>query len=224
METPCDQLATCHLLRLPAELRNYIYELTFASDTEPETTSLLAPAPPNWTLLQTCHEIHEETAPLHTKIDREHWTATHFTVRADELEGVLSLLESGNTHKIKLLQSSEIEVCGKGGPDGSRLVPVNDVWSYYCGSKTMNNSRSVATMFIGAQEITNMESYKSLRLVRPGDCWGFVRLDELSDEEVEELRKLAQRTHLTKHEIEGALRYFVVPGPGRRFSFFQHEW
>ncbi|PPJ51648.1 hypothetical protein CBER1_08825 [Cercospora berteroae] len=87
------------LNKLPAELRNEIYELAFTShddeveidlsDFDPPRNSLLSTKgevdlskaePPNISLLSTCRQIQSEATQLYQRANHQYWTDTHFVV------------------------------------------------------------------------------------------------------------------------------------------------
>lgn len=65
------------LQRLPAELRNNIYELTFASDTD-SYTKLTEAAPPSKSLIFTCRKIYQEARSMYRNECRRYWRETRF--------------------------------------------------------------------------------------------------------------------------------------------------
>ncbi|EME82714.1 uncharacterized protein MYCFIDRAFT_196199 [Pseudocercospora fijiensis CIRAD86] len=80
----------CYLLKkIPAELRNRIYELTFAPDDEQneagEVSLCKAKSPPK-DLLVTCRKIHGEAAKMYKAEHQRYWRSTKFKIDRDEGE------------------------------------------------------------------------------------------------------------------------------------------
>lgn len=75
----------CYLLRLPAELRNTIYEHVFDCTTEREV-ELRTATPPSNSLLLTSHEVCNETAKMYKRCYRKYWTTTRFHIDGDDPE------------------------------------------------------------------------------------------------------------------------------------------
>ena len=61
----------CGLLELPPELRNNIYEFCFEPVVNDKRTSFNAPTPPEFAILQTCRQIHDEAMQIYRVADRE---------------------------------------------------------------------------------------------------------------------------------------------------------
>ena len=78
---------SCHLLKLPPELRNRIYELAFIADTCDKIDLLNANTPSN-ALLITCREIYSEARSMYKYAYRSLWTLSAFF--ADVREGTLA--------------------------------------------------------------------------------------------------------------------------------------
>ncbi|KAK5121161.1 hypothetical protein LTR85_005645 [Meristemomyces frigidus] len=76
-------MRTCRLLKLPAELRNRIYELALTTDGRDEIDLLVA-VPPDRTPLLICREIHDEAKGIYKHAYRHFWTSTKFSLTADE--------------------------------------------------------------------------------------------------------------------------------------------
>ncbi|CAK1356839.1 uncharacterized protein RHO25_008987 [Cercospora beticola] len=77
--------ADCLFLdKLPAELRNLIYEMAFTSDDNSADVELCDAQPPNNALLSTCQQIRSEASQLYDALLHEYWTQTHFIVKAHE--------------------------------------------------------------------------------------------------------------------------------------------
>lgn len=70
-------VAACPLFRLPAELRNYIYELTFAT---PPTIDFIEACPPSKALVVTCRAIRDETAKMYQAMYRKYWKESTFVI------------------------------------------------------------------------------------------------------------------------------------------------
>ncbi|EME78081.1 uncharacterized protein MYCFIDRAFT_200413 [Pseudocercospora fijiensis CIRAD86] len=78
--------APCPFLdKIPAELRNEIYELTFASDHNvEEKVELFEARPPEKSILSTCRQIYEETRGYYIDAFRSYWQDTEFYVECEE--------------------------------------------------------------------------------------------------------------------------------------------
>ena len=67
---------TCHLLSLPRELRNRIYELLFPQHSDPDAeVDLLTARPPEAALVKTCHKTHDEANLMYRASYRDFWNS-----------------------------------------------------------------------------------------------------------------------------------------------------
>ena len=67
--------------KLPAELRNEIYELSFTSDTGAEDTVEVSEAtPPSKNLLLTSRRFHHEAHRIYLEAYRKYWRSTNFKI------------------------------------------------------------------------------------------------------------------------------------------------
>ncbi|KAF2166750.1 hypothetical protein M409DRAFT_22804 [Zasmidium cellare ATCC 36951] len=74
--------APCPLFeKLPPELRNEIYRLTFTVEDEGKDIRLRDAAPPEKAILLTCKQAHTEAAKLHKIMYRDYWRKTTFSVQ-----------------------------------------------------------------------------------------------------------------------------------------------
>jgi hypothetical protein len=77
----------CHLLALAAELRNYIWTLSFSPDNS-ESIDLEEAKMPGASLLSTCKQIHSEAIGLFAVAKVDYWRSSqfplHFEVQNDE--------------------------------------------------------------------------------------------------------------------------------------------
>ncbi|CAK1356838.1 hypothetical protein CB0940_11968 [Cercospora beticola] len=117
------------LNKLPAELRNEIYELAFTVDDDeveidlsdfgpPRSPPLLTKGevelskarPPNNALLSTCHQIQSEATQLYKRASHKYWTDTHFFIddlkpngfdAAPEIESLKQDLWGGQNPRLK---------------------------------------------------------------------------------------------------------------------------
>ncbi|KAK3672750.1 hypothetical protein LTR78_007336 [Recurvomyces mirabilis] len=94
----------CHLFKLPAELRNQIFELVFAGDTL-EDGSIFDLSPLKCDLMLTCHEIYHESLKLYEATVHRYWTTTTFTLNAQaskaEFESALAELNDATLAKMR---------------------------------------------------------------------------------------------------------------------------
>lgn len=77
----------CPLLdKLPAEMRNRIYEYVFATEDNGDDTIDLAAQddPPSKNILRTCRQVHAEAAQLYKKTYQAYWTSKNFFLQARE--------------------------------------------------------------------------------------------------------------------------------------------
>ena len=76
----------CFLLdRLPAELRNTIYETAFCTPTE-KTVDLLRARSPSPNILLTCRQIYDEARLVHKDACRRFWSETVFEISIDDVD------------------------------------------------------------------------------------------------------------------------------------------
>lgn len=86
---------TCHFLqRLPAELRNEVYDLAFGFDPD-IPVDLLHAEPPSASLIQTCRQIYSESRAMYRNAFRNYWRTTEFVMQhtVDDITGSLTLHE-----------------------------------------------------------------------------------------------------------------------------------
>ena len=72
----------CHVLALPPELRNRIYDFTFESDAK-EPVDLLCVNPPTKAILLTCRIINKEASSMQRHAYVRYWSTTAFHVTTD---------------------------------------------------------------------------------------------------------------------------------------------
>lgn len=77
--------ASCRLLSLPAELRNRIYELAFAHDSEKDV-DLLKAQTPSKDLVLTCRAIYAEASGVYKQAYRDFWTTSRFQMQMQQKE------------------------------------------------------------------------------------------------------------------------------------------
>lgn len=74
-----DQPRICHFPRLPAELRNAIYEYSFSHHVDSDgEVNLLTESPPQPALTQTCKQIHGETNSMCQHKKQQFWRTSNF--------------------------------------------------------------------------------------------------------------------------------------------------
>ncbi|KAK5121255.1 hypothetical protein LTR85_005421 [Meristemomyces frigidus] len=97
-----EEPTACRLLSLPAELRNWIYELTF---TTPDTdeVDLLNTSPPSKCLLTTCRQIGAEATALYKSAFRHYWKTSHFVVNGNRTE------LASHASAVKFLEEHDVE-------------------------------------------------------------------------------------------------------------------
>ena len=74
-----DQSTTCHLLDLPPEIRNAIYDLVFLPNIA-EPVELLEATPPSKALALTCRQMHEEAKLLYREAYQKFWEEAEFVL------------------------------------------------------------------------------------------------------------------------------------------------
>ncbi|GIZ42826.1 hypothetical protein CKM354_000608000 [Cercospora kikuchii] len=79
------------LNKLPAEMRNEIYELAFTSNEDRDEVELCEAQPPSPALLFTCQQIRTEAAQLYEEGSYKYWTATHFSIETEDMHDEDSL-------------------------------------------------------------------------------------------------------------------------------------
>lgn len=72
-----DPQPSCLLFKLPPELRNYIYELIFAT---PDTIDFVDACSPPKDLVLTCRRLHTEMTGLYKEAYRAYWSETTFEI------------------------------------------------------------------------------------------------------------------------------------------------
>ncbi|KAI7278386.1 hypothetical protein KC345_g6003 [Hortaea werneckii] len=108
--TPKGSQKPCGLLELPPELRNNIYELCFEPVDDGGRTSFTATTPPEFAILQTCRQIHEEAVQIYRVAEREYWSTTHFWVEENTYAQALAGVESLHPERVDLMNKVTIAV------------------------------------------------------------------------------------------------------------------
>ncbi|KAI7154607.1 hypothetical protein KC349_g7563 [Hortaea werneckii] len=116
----------CGLLELPPELRNNIYELCFEPVGDENYCNFNAPKPPEFAILQTCGQIHEEAIQIYQIADREYWYKTHFWIEEETHEQVLASAKSVRSEKVHLMNRITIAVPSKVSPGSTRYLERED--------------------------------------------------------------------------------------------------
>lgn len=90
----------CYLLKLPAELRNRIYDLAFTD--RGQTIELFSAAPPSRALLRTCRQIYEEAASIYTAalLDPGFWSGKHFHATTITSTWIIRRPHTANTKRM----------------------------------------------------------------------------------------------------------------------------
>ena len=87
--TPASATAqTCHLFRLPAELRNRIYELCLTKKAK--EVNLRRAKPPSKALLLTSRQIYGEARLMQRRAYREYWSKTRFVIKSPTFTGCVA--------------------------------------------------------------------------------------------------------------------------------------
>lgn len=204
MSTTSPQLTSepCHLKRLPAELRNNIYESVF-DFPENGMKTLYANAPFSKSLILTCREIHDEAAGIYKSTYRKYWSTSHFTIqgrnprKALKLVPTLSVRDVWHIKKITITNSTPSFV-------STEASYAQGVW-YASWRK-----RSVVTVpgkgaRTGVEESLIPNNYYQ----HGGRSWGIVYLDSVGEELAEKARSCAKTRALSLHELEGAVSFFL---------------
>ena len=89
---------TCALLKkLPAELRNQIYELVFSPNhRKDDSVELRDATPPEGSLTRSCRQIYREASAMYRRAYRDYWTTTPFKMEhtTEELKTIREKLEA----------------------------------------------------------------------------------------------------------------------------------
>ncbi|KAF7188534.1 hypothetical protein HII31_10196 [Pseudocercospora fuligena] len=127
----------CYLQeKLPAELRNEIYELVFTTGTPestqgngPATVDLFHATPPSKALTLTCRQFHAEAHDMYKTAYQSYWKTTSFTVNGNSMtrNAISRLRVQGLQHITKLKATGTT-------PSGTtvilELLSVDSVWRY----------------------------------------------------------------------------------------------
>lgn len=80
------QPASCHLLSLPAELRDYICELAFTTTAGfGDPINIVDARGPSRSLAQTCQQFRAEASGIHQRAWDDYWATGHFELRVHVL-------------------------------------------------------------------------------------------------------------------------------------------
>ncbi|GAB1731498.1 hypothetical protein NU195Hw_g1500t1 [Hortaea werneckii] len=112
----------CGLLELPPELRNNIYELCFESVGDSKRANFNAPTPPEFAILQTCHQIHDEAIQIYQVADREYWSNTRFWIEERTYKQAKAGAESMRSEKLHLMNKITIKYPSRESPGDMHCV------------------------------------------------------------------------------------------------------
>ncbi|KAK4543880.1 hypothetical protein LTR36_004654 [Oleoguttula mirabilis] len=92
-------VAICHLLKLPPELRNTIYELAFTTAADlGEPINIVRACGPSPSLVLTCRQVHSESSAIFNVSQDRYWAVGKFELHAqsseDADEAVIASLEA----------------------------------------------------------------------------------------------------------------------------------
>lgn len=196
-----------HLLTLPPELRNYIYELTFASDVD-ATVDLLKPTPPSNALVRTCRKICAETRLMYRSFYRKFWQESTF-----EIVFEVEQSRSGDYRNLrtKVLQLKTIDLANitkiKVGRGGDWCILEDGVWVAY--KDLGDESMSIVRMMAPKKYVEDLTKggFKCVL----NDVFGVVRFWAVNQldaaAETKEAMKLLKGRKTTAEDLLSAIKY-----------------
>ncbi|KAK3681861.1 hypothetical protein LTR37_020820 [Vermiconidia calcicola] len=196
---------TCHLLSLPAELRNWIWDLAFTADTrEGSEVDLITATGPSRAILATCHQVQNEAISSYHSAIPAWWKTTKFTVPRQPTEEKRTAIKLLDDVKLKLVTTLRVR-----GPELSCNFD-NGIWSCECRSsnKLMTtghrggcprkalkvNTRVIDSLVDGGLRLFDGKCEVG------GGCFGKLRA-ELAAEAIEDAKKHGGWDGLTKVEL-----------------------
>ncbi|KAK3699137.1 hypothetical protein LTR37_016611 [Vermiconidia calcicola] len=196
---------TCYLLSLPAELRSWIWDLAFTSDSHDNTeVDLVTATGPNRALLATCRQIQSEATVSYRSTIPAWWKTTEFSAPGRPTEEERAAIKALDDVKLKLVTTLRIR-----GPELSRNFD-NGIWSCECRS----SNKLMTTGHRGGcpQKALKVNSWvmdplsnSGLRFFGGkcevgGGCFGKLRA-ELTAEAIEDAKNHGGWDGLTKEEL-----------------------
>lgn len=119
--------------KLPAELRNEIYILAFASSDDGRGVRLINAAPPSKALVMTCRQAHAESAKLYKAMYREYWRTNKFSVTicksSDPRAGLTDRVPSDRARDINHIEHLTVRLAWTTGSGPLTLEDARGLWS-----------------------------------------------------------------------------------------------
>lgn len=189
---------TCHFLKLPAELRNRIYGLAFTTAADTEEHVYFTSEPPSKAIISTCKQVYSEANKLYQHTYRRFWRESSFEIPSALAKHSSQIIQHGlRDEDLAAITKVTIDVAGPENPDSFMLSATLEggVWHH--------RSRSSGSIYY--QDIAVAEGRKL------GDTDGVYSLvsgfkvlsvmGETDPEQLQEIKRKAGRTRLTRNEL-----------------------
>lgn len=203
----------CHLLTLPPELRNYIYELALSPEPS-ATVDLLQPTPPSDALVRTCRQIRAESQLMYRRLYREFWRETTFELVFEEEQLGNGWYENLRT-KVLQLKTRDLENITKikVGREGDWCILEDGVWVAYedLGDESMMITSMMAPQKF-VEDLTKLGYECDTEVVN--GMVGFSPAGPLDDvEEPKEAKMLLKGRRTTVGDLLSAIKFSGNYGP-----------
>ena len=235
---PDDTMAekTCHLLRLPAELRHYVWDLAMTPDSNPygKSINLLGAHLPGRMLILTCHQIHDEAHELYSIARDNFWMtqSSYLDVWTNSLYLTRCVAKMNNSHD--MAENRELKALSKAdiarikspiilGFAEHEYVSDNRVWTCSprhgpcdgiiracgCPKRTiMSKKKSQSRSVLLETRSIYEEGPRDLPLDSPGRSFWISLSARANELVIENAKKAAGWEHLTKNEILAMGRWY----------------
>jgi hypothetical protein len=118
-------MSTSRLLALPAELRNTIYEFTFAPSDKGSDQDFFHPSPPTKSLILTCRQIHNAAVSLYCKAYRAYWNDSNFVIKMADFDTTFAHITTSDPSALAHITHLRIDKLSQ------RLEYDKGLWSHH---------------------------------------------------------------------------------------------
>lgn len=197
---------TCHLLKLPPELRNQIYDSAFHVSPDSDGFVYFTTKPPAKDVLMTCRQIYNEAKGWYKHAYRRFWSEGHFMIRRGSRSEIYSMLPGIRDLDIAAVTKVTIDVFFNyeiAYHEKAQLV--DGVWISYCGypGRVKESGRDI--VISKDRRIADARGFSIAWINRN---FHVLDADRIPEDQLPAAFEVAGRKHLTAHEILGWLDFF----------------
>lgn len=190
-----------HILTLPPEIRNRIYDLAFANPTT--SVNLLEAAPPSKNLVVACRQIHAESKHMYRAAYRAYWSDTHFTLIGNKNNLPAFRSEVKHLHyRVHKLDDDDVAHISRMTIDTDATWELEEgVWTTPIQPR-QTIQYAFYMPFSAANRLQRLRYDDGVPLLRRSSAWGTVFVaHENEDIDLDDLKLQQQWKGLSKDEI-----------------------